>query len=96
MKALMQDWPLLVHRVLDHAANWHGEREIVSRTVEGPQYPISCRKPMARSRFAPMSLGAAPRVFGLVSGSSGRTARSLRKQSRSSFHGTPKVPGRER
>ncbi len=36
MKGLMQDWPLLVHRVLDHAALWHGEREIVSRTVEGP------------------------------------------------------------
>jgi acyl-CoA synthetase (AMP-forming)/AMP-acid ligase II len=36
MKGLMQDWPLLVHRVLDHAARWHGEREIVSRSVEGP------------------------------------------------------------
>jgi acyl-CoA synthetase (AMP-forming)/AMP-acid ligase II len=35
MKGLMQDWPLLVHRVLDHAARWHGEREIVSRSVEG-------------------------------------------------------------
>jgi acyl-CoA synthetase (AMP-forming)/AMP-acid ligase II len=35
MKGLMQDWPLLVHRVLDHAARWHGEREIVSRAVEG-------------------------------------------------------------
>jgi acyl-CoA synthetase (AMP-forming)/AMP-acid ligase II len=38
MKGLMQDWPLLVHRVLDHAARWHGEREIVSRTVEGPMH----------------------------------------------------------
>lgn len=36
MKGLMQDWPLLVHRVLDHASRWHGEREIVSRSVEGP------------------------------------------------------------
>jgi len=32
----MQDGLLLVHRVLDDAAVWHGEREIVSRTVEGP------------------------------------------------------------
>jgi fatty-acyl-CoA synthase len=32
----MQDWPLTVDRILDHAANWHAEREIVSRSVEGP------------------------------------------------------------
>ncbi len=36
MQGLMQDWPLLVHTVLDHARNWHGSQEIVSRTVEGP------------------------------------------------------------
>jgi 3-(methylthio)propionyl---CoA ligase len=36
MLGLMQDWPLLVHRVLDHAARWHGATEIVSRSVEGP------------------------------------------------------------
>jgi fatty-acyl-CoA synthase len=32
----MQDWPLLVHRVLDHAATQHGNREVVSRSIEGP------------------------------------------------------------
>jgi fatty-acyl-CoA synthase len=36
MLGLMQDWPLLVHRVLDHAARWHGGTEVVSRSVEGP------------------------------------------------------------
>jgi fatty-acyl-CoA synthase len=36
MMGLMQDWPLLVHRALDHAARWNGETEIVSRSVEGP------------------------------------------------------------
>jgi fatty-acyl-CoA synthase len=36
MQGLMQDWPLLVHTILDHARNWHGNQEIVSRTVEGP------------------------------------------------------------
>ena len=36
MLGLMQDFPLLVHRILDHAARWHGENEIVSRSVEGP------------------------------------------------------------
>lgn len=36
MKGLMQDWPLLVHTILDHARIHHGAREIVSRSVEGP------------------------------------------------------------
>ncbi|MBX6427008.1 MAG: long-chain-fatty-acid--CoA ligase [Variibacter sp.] len=36
MLGLMQDWPLLCHRVIDHAAIQHGRREIVSRSVEGP------------------------------------------------------------
>jgi len=31
----MQDVPLLVNRILDHALVNHGEREIVSRLVEG-------------------------------------------------------------
>ena len=36
MLGLMQDFPLLVHRVLDHAARWHGHATILSRSVEGP------------------------------------------------------------
>lgn len=36
MLGLMQDWPLLVHKIIDHAALYHGEREVVTRTVEGP------------------------------------------------------------
>jgi fatty-acyl-CoA synthase len=36
MLGLMQDWPLTVDRILDHARNWHGDREVVTRTVEGP------------------------------------------------------------
>jgi fatty-acyl-CoA synthase len=36
MHGLMQDWPLTVDKILDHAKNWHGDREIVSRSVEGP------------------------------------------------------------
>jgi fatty-acyl-CoA synthase len=36
MLGLMQDWPLTVDRILDHAKAWHGDREIVSRSVEGP------------------------------------------------------------
>jgi fatty-acyl-CoA synthase len=36
MRGLMQDWPLLCHRLIDHAALQHGGREIVSRSAEGP------------------------------------------------------------
>lgn len=36
MLGLMQDWPLLCHTMLDHAAQNHGTTEIVTRTVEGP------------------------------------------------------------
>jgi acyl-CoA synthetase (AMP-forming)/AMP-acid ligase II len=36
MLGLMQDWPLLMHTVLDHAAIQHPKREVVSRSVEGP------------------------------------------------------------
>ncbi len=36
MLGLMQDWPLLCHRIIDHAAIQHGNREVVSRSVEGP------------------------------------------------------------
>jgi acyl-CoA synthetase (AMP-forming)/AMP-acid ligase II len=33
----MQDWPLLVWRLIDHAALYHGHREIVSLTCEGDE-----------------------------------------------------------
>ena len=36
MLGLMQEWPLLCHKLLDHAARQHGKREVVSRSIEGP------------------------------------------------------------
>ncbi len=39
MKALMQDWSLTLDKLLDHAARWHGDREVVTRSVEGPVTP---------------------------------------------------------
>jgi acyl-CoA synthetase (AMP-forming)/AMP-acid ligase II len=36
MLGLMQDWPLTVDKILDHGKNWHGHREVVTRSVEGP------------------------------------------------------------
>jgi acyl-CoA synthetase (AMP-forming)/AMP-acid ligase II len=50
MQGLMQDWPLLVHTILDHASRWHGEREIVTRTVEGPIHRYTYRDLDQRAR----------------------------------------------
>ncbi len=36
MMGMMQDWPLTVNRVLEHAAIAHPHREVVTRSVEGP------------------------------------------------------------
>ena len=36
MQGLMQDWPLLCHKIFDHAAQQYPDTEIVSRSVEGP------------------------------------------------------------
>ncbi|MBR1179431.1 MULTISPECIES: fatty-acid--CoA ligase [Bradyrhizobium] len=36
MLGLMQDWPLLCHRIIEHAARIHGKQEVVTRSVEGP------------------------------------------------------------
>ncbi|WP_428681508.1 long-chain-fatty-acid--CoA ligase [Sphingopyxis sp.] len=35
MDGLMQNVPLTVDRIIDHAAAWHGDREVVSRDAEG-------------------------------------------------------------
>jgi 3-(methylthio)propionyl---CoA ligase len=36
MLGLMQDWSLLCHRIIDHAAINHADRRVISRSVEGP------------------------------------------------------------
>ena len=35
MRGLMQDWPMRVHRFLDHAALYHAGARVVSRTAQG-------------------------------------------------------------
>jgi fatty-acyl-CoA synthase len=50
MLGLMQDFPLLTHRVLDHAARWHGHTEVVSRSVEGPIHRITYAQMDRRAR----------------------------------------------
>jgi acyl-CoA synthetase (AMP-forming)/AMP-acid ligase II len=43
MLGLMQDWPLLCHRIIDHAAIQHGNREVVTRSIEGPIHRTTYR-----------------------------------------------------
>jgi fatty-acyl-CoA synthase len=50
MLGLMQDWPLLVHKIIDHAALYHGDREIVTRSVEGPIVRTNYREAAKRAR----------------------------------------------
>ncbi len=50
MQGLMQDWPLLVHKIMDHAALYHGQREIVSRSVEGPIHRTNYAEIAKRSK----------------------------------------------
>src|ERR1043165_6042090 len=44
MIGLMQDWPLLCHRIIDHAAIQHGNREVVTRSIEGPTHRTNYRE----------------------------------------------------
>ncbi|HET8940211.1 MAG TPA: 3-(methylthio)propionyl-CoA ligase [Polyangiales bacterium] len=53
MQGLMQDWPLVVSSIIDHARLYHPEREIVTRSVEGPIHRYTYRDMHGRSkRFA--------------------------------------------
>jgi fatty-acyl-CoA synthase len=50
MLGLMQDWPLLLHRIIDHAATYHAGRRIVSRSIEGPIHTTTYAEIRARAR----------------------------------------------
>jgi fatty-acyl-CoA synthase len=71
MLGRMQDWPLLCHRVIDHAAIQHGDREIVSRSIEGPLHRTTYGALRARSlkvaqRLAREGVGVGDRVATLA------------------------------
>jgi fatty-acyl-CoA synthase len=50
MLGLMQDWPLLCHRIVDHAALYHGERQVISRSIEGPIHVTNYREVRGRAQ----------------------------------------------
>src|SRR5579883_106554 len=64
MRGLMQDWPMRVHRFLDHAALYHQGAGVVTRTVEGPIHRTTYPQIRARAR----KLTAALRRRGLKPG----------------------------
>jgi fatty-acyl-CoA synthase len=49
MLGLMQDWPLLMHRIIDHAAAVHGGRVVITRSVEGPIHTTNYAEIRARA-----------------------------------------------
>src|SRR5215472_8326432 len=50
MLGLMQDWPLLIHRIIDHAATYHAGRKIISRSIEGPIHTTTYAEIRARAK----------------------------------------------
>jgi len=78
MLGLMQDWPLTVDRILDHARLWHGDREIVSRSVEGPVTRTTYAEVHARAkRVSNMLLDLGVRPGDRVATLAWNTARHL-------------------
>src|SRR3954464_14005205 len=49
MRGLMQDWPMLCHKIIDHAAMVHGGREVVTRSIEGPIHRTNYAEIRARA-----------------------------------------------
>jgi acyl-CoA synthetase (AMP-forming)/AMP-acid ligase II len=50
MIGLMQDWPLLIHRIIDYARAQHPNRAVISRSVEGPMHRTTYAQIHARAR----------------------------------------------
>jgi fatty-acyl-CoA synthase len=63
LPGLMQDWPLTLDKILDHARAWHGESEIVSRTSQGTIVRSTYASAYLRAKRASnmlLSLGVRP------------------------------------
>ena len=77
MLGRMQDWPLLIHKIIDFAAIQFPSQEVVSRMVEGPMHRTelsrdsrarAARSPSASSGTGSSSATASPRSPGTATG----------------------------
>ena len=50
MLGLMQDWPLLLHRIIDHAGRQYPKQEVVTRSIEGPMHRTNYKAIQQRSK----------------------------------------------
>ncbi len=57
MLGLIQDRPLLISSLIEYAGTYHGEVEIVSRTVEGPIHRTNYRNVNLRAKKLAQALG---------------------------------------
>ena len=62
MHGLMMSMPLMISSLIRHADRWHGDTEIVSRTVEGPIHRYTYRDAHARARQLATRAAAARRA----------------------------------
>ena len=58
MRGLMMDKPLLISSLIQHAEDYHGATEIVSRTVEGPIHTYTYAEAAKRARQLVNALGS--------------------------------------
>ena len=72
MLGSMQGWPLTVDKILDHARDWHGDREVVTRSVEGPIVRSSYGQIHDRAKRLSNSLKALGVTAGTACGTSVR------------------------
>ena len=50
MHGLMMDAPLLISSIAEHAEKFHGDREIVSVTMDNPRHRYTVREAVQRAR----------------------------------------------
>ncbi|KAH7624746.1 hypothetical protein Ndes2526B_g00112 [Nannochloris sp. 'desiccata'] len=49
---MQDDWPLVVHKIIEYAAKFHGNQQIISRSVEDPSQTHFCTYRDVRDRAA--------------------------------------------
>ena len=56
MQGLMQDYPLVVNSILDYAARYHAEQEVISCTVEGGIHRYTYANMHRRSQLCSLAM----------------------------------------